>query len=549
MYRFHLGEHRRAVSTASPEAQRWFDCGLAWLYGFNHEEAIFCFERALECDPACVMAHWGIGYAAGPDYNFHWDKHPYEMKRKYVRTIGRKLADLEPLLDRASAVERALCQALAARAIDSAETEDFGPCNDAYASAMRQVCAAFPGDLDVRALTVEALIMRTPWKLWDLRTGAPAEGADTAEALALLEEAFARDPAAWRHPGLLHLMIHVMEMSPHPERALRHGDALVDLVPDSGHLQHMGSHVDVLCGDYENVVRRNRRAWQADRLYLAERGPETFYTTYICHDLHFIIYGAMFLGQLAPALEAAEAIEALLVPEVVEPAADWMESYYPMRYHALVRFGEWAAIDAAELPEDRELFAFSTAVILYAKGISAAVQGRVAEARALQGRFRAATAAVPQERVLFNNLCSDILAIADAMLEGETLYREGRVDAAFGALRKAVALDDALPYEEPWGWMQPARHALGALLLEQGRVTEAEAVYRADLGLDPALPRACQHPDNVWSLKGLHDCLVARGARSEAALVKPRLDKALARADRRVGASCFCARAAMQPGA
>ena len=70
---YDLGAHTRPVSTTSPEAQTWFDRGLVWCYGFNHEEAIRCFERAVESDPGLAMAHWGIAYAIGPNYNKAWD--------------------------------------------------------------------------------------------------------------------------------------------------------------------------------------------------------------------------------------------------------------------------------------------------------------------------------------------------------------------------------------------------------------------------------------------------------------------------------------------
>ena len=73
------------------------------------------------------------------------------------------------------------------------------------------------------------------------------------------------------------------------------------------------------------------------------------------------------------------------------------------------------------------------------------------------------------------------------MLRGEILYRQAKYDEAFAALRQAIAFEDTLPYDEPWGWMQPARHALGALLLEQGHTDEAEAVFREDLGLAVSL--------------------------------------------------------------
>jgi tetratricopeptide (TPR) repeat protein len=141
-----------------------------------------------------------------------------------------------------------------------------------------------------------------------------------------------------------------------------------------------------------------------------------------------------------------------------------------------------------------------------------------------------------------NNTVVDLLGDAEEMLRGELEYRKGNYDKAFAHLRRSVELDDALPYDEPWGWMQPTRHALGALLLEQGHVAEAEAVYRSDLGLDGKLSRACQHPDNLWSLHGLHECLVRRGEQVEAPLIKQRLDLAIARAEVPIKTSCFCRR-------
>jgi len=138
--------------------------------------------------------------------------------------------------------------------------------------------------------------------------------------------------------------------------------------------------------------------------------------------------------------------------------------------------------------------------------------------------------------------CQQLLAVAEEMLAGEIAYRRGDHDAAFTRLRAAIALEDALPYDEPWGWMQPVRHALGALLLEQNRTAEAEAVYREDLGLSGALPRAQIHPDNLWALRGLLECLDRRGETAEAALIRQRVDFAAARADLAVSVSCFCAR-------
>jgi tetratricopeptide (TPR) repeat protein len=220
--------------------------------------------------------------------------------------------------------------------------------------------------------------------------------------------------------------------------------------------------------------------------------------------------------------------------------ADFVEGYLPMKQHVLIRFGKWREIIAQELPRDQKLYCSTTAMMLYAQAVAHSALGHLAEAEATRAAFMEAKLRVPESRRVHNNTVRDLLEIAQAMLDGELEYRRGNHEAAFAHLRRSVELDDALPYDEPWGWMQPTRHALGALLLEQGRVAEAEAVYRSDLGLDGALSRACQHPDNLWSLHGLHECLTRRGETVEATLIKQRLDLALARSEVPVRASCYC---------
>jgi len=539
---YDLGTYTRTVSTESSDAHRWFSRGLNWTYAYHHEEAVACFERALEFDSEFAMAHWGVAYAVGPNYNRQWSDFDDVEKQEYLTRAHKALAAADLNAAGALPVERALIDALAARYPGDHSVEDVGPWNDAYTKAMRQVHSAHPNDMDVCALFAEAMLNRTPWKMWDLPTGNPAEGADTLETVEVLESAF-RDLAgqgAEEHPGLLHMYIHLMEMSPNPEKALKAGDALVDLVPDAGHLQHMATHIDVLCGNYQNVVARNDRAIVADRKYLDRSGPLNFYTVYRCHNYHFKIYGSMFLGQLKPAMEAAEELAETLTDDVVRPLADWLEAFIPMKQHVLIRFGRWDEIKAQDLPEDRELYSATTALIQYAKTVAFAATGDISKAIASRQAFLEAKSAVPDSRMLFNNTCADILNIAEAMLEGELAYRQGDYDAAFDHLRRSVKLDDTLPYDEPWGWMQPTRHALGALLLEQGRTGEAEAVYRADLGLDGSLSRASQHPDNIWALHGLYESLTRRGETAEAGLIKQRLDLANARADVRIEASCFC---------
>ncbi len=539
---YDLGSYSRPISTASPKARRWFDRGLAWTYGYNHEEAIACFRRALEADSGCAMAHWGIAYCAGPNYNKPWEAFE-PAERPDCITMARASIDAAgALLDQITPVERALIEAISARYPESPEIEDFSRWNDAFADAMRAVHERFRDDLDVCAIFAEAMMNRTPWQLWDLPSGQPAAGADTREAIAVLEDALESLPGAWQHPGLLHMYIHLMEMSPHPERALRHGDALGKLVPDAGHLLHMPTHVDVLCGDYINVVLRNEAAIEADRKFLARNGADNFYSVYRCHNYHFKIYGAMFLGQPAKALEAADELVSTLPPETLRPMADWFEGFVPMKQHVLIRFGRWQDILDQDVPQDTELYSVTLAMMRYARTVALANLGRIDDAEREKGEFHEASSRVPETRMLFNNTCRDILKVAEQMLLGELAYHKGAHEAAFAHLRKAVEIDDSLPYDEPWAWMQPTRHALGALLLERGRIDEAEAVYRADLGLDATLGRACQHPGNVWSLHGLHECLTRRGETTEVVHIKQQLDKASSRAEVAVKASCYCRR-------
>ncbi|MFD0003249.1 hypothetical protein ACFVJ4_12600 [Streptomyces sp. NPDC127178] len=540
---YDLGTYTRSVTTSSAQAQLWFDRGLMWTYAFHHEEAVACFQAAAEADPDCAMAHWGIAYALGPNYNKPWE---FFDDEDLVRTVDRTHAAVETAHEKAAAatpVEQALIGALRARYPQARAVDDCSVWNAPYADRMRAVYELAPDDLDVVTLAADALMNLTPWQLWDLRTGEPAEGARTAEARAVLERALATD-AGRDHPGLVHLYIHLMEMSPTPEAALPVADRLRGLVPDAGHLRHMPSHLEVLCGDYRRVVSDNTAAIAVDEKYHARAGAMNFYTLYRSHNYHFKIYGAMFLGQSEVALRTAAELEASIPEDLLRvpspPMADWLEAFLGMRFHALIRFGRWHDILALPMPADPGLYCVTTAMLHYARGVALSSTHRVPEAETERRLFHEAVPRVSETRMLFNNTCADILAIASAMLDGELEYRKGNHAAAFAALERSIELDDNLPYDEPWGWMQPTRHAYGALLLEQGRVEEAEAVYRADLGLDGTLPRALQHPNNVWSLHGLHECLTRLGRTGEAQMVAQQLRLAAALADVPVEASCFC---------
>ena len=545
---FDLGAHSRKITTSSAKAQLWFDRGLNWLYGFNQEESVVCFRNAAKADPDCAIAYWGIAYASGPFYNMPWEMFSEHEELEMLTYCQQQLQLALRHIDSASAAEQALINALTKRfQSDSPKSlEVYSIWDIDFANAMREVYQQFPDDLDVIALFAEAMMTRTPWRLWDLHTGQVTQGADTLEVIKVLEIAIdsIKSQNLPTHPGICHLHIHVWEMSAQPEKALDSADSLRGIQPDGGHLNHMPSHIYALCGKYPDALAVSEKAIIADRKYLDYAGPFLFYTTAICHDLHMKMLAAMMCGHYKSAIDAADEITQILSREVLSIDKPYMamtlEGYYSMRMHVLVRFGLWQQIIDEPLLDDAQLYCATTAMSHYAKGVAYASVKNFEAAQVCLERFEQALSVIPEQRYFFNNPAQDIFAVGSEMLKGELNYHMGHYDQAFNHLRKAVENSDNLHYSEPWPWMHPPRHALGALLLEQGHIDEAESTYRADLGLDNVVIRAAQHPDNVWSLHGFYECLIKSDNVKEAELVKQRLDIALSRSDVEIKASCCC---------
>lgn len=546
-YPFDLGSWSRKVSTTSEDAQRWFDRGLNWTFAYNQEEAVACFRRAIDADPDCAMAWWGVAYANGPFYNRPWIRFT-EAEIAEALPICVEAAEASAQLVGDDPVERALATAIPLRYRNAGEhrLDVLNGWHRDFADAMLAAWAENPEDLDLAALAGEAAVTCTPRQLWDLASGEPKAGALTEPALAVLEDAIGRARTRGvAHPGLLHMHIHALEMSPMPERALDSANRLRGLVPDAGHLEHMAAHIDVLTGDYAAAADQSTKAIAADDRYLEHAGPVNFYTTARCHDFHLLMYAAMMLGRFDLAIHAADRIAGEATDELVAASPPFMASildgYAAMRTHVLVRFGRWDDLIAEPAAPNAEARPIRSAMRLYGAGVAHAALGNLAEAREAQAGYRAAAETISEEAIFLSNPVRKMLAVGDAMLEGELLYRIGAREAAFTALREAVARDDALNFTEPWAWMHPPRHALAALLAEDGRLEEAERVLRTDLGLDDSLPRACRHPRNIWALLGLAECLEARGADRDAAELTA-LAGASQRADPDISSACACRR-------
>ena len=547
-YEFDLGRYARPLATRNPEAQLWFDRGLLWLYGFNHEEAVSCFREAQRADPDSAIAFWGEAYAAGPFINLPWCWMSGAEAREAVNTCFIATKAAMERRDGASPVERALIEALPARYQRNAvvSPDEFSRWDDDFAARMREAHRRFPDDADVSTLFAEALITRTPWRLWNPDTGEAADGADTEEARDVLEAAMqARSEAGQApHPGMLHMYIHVMEMSRIPECAQAAADDLQLLSPDNGHLNHMPCHIYLQCGRYGDALAASRRAVRADAKYARRVGPFNFYTTARCHDFHAMMSAAMMLGDLGGAQEAALGIARTVTPDLLRQdrphLVATLDAYSSTTVHVPVRFGQWRNIVAAPMPAHPELYVVTTLMHHYARGVAHAALGEFEAAERELASLEAGTAELPETRLHFNNEARDIMAIARAMLCGEMAYHRGDRESGFAHLREAVQRSDQLAYSEPWPWMHPPRHALGALLLEDGQLEEAETIYRNDLGLDGEGRRCLQNRGNVWALHGYHECLQRLGRHREATEIAPQLTAALARSDIRIESSCHC---------
>jgi tetratricopeptide (TPR) repeat protein len=521
-----IGKYSRKITTTNPDTQRYFDQGLNFLFAFNHDESIRSFQRAAAADPNCAMAYWGIAIANGPHINFPFVLPDHAKAAVAAITRAQALA----VDGKASDVERALIDAQAKRFTDP-QPEDRRALDEAYAAAMRDVYRRFPNDADAGALFAEALMDLRPWDLWTL-DGKPQP--ETPEIVSTLEAVLKQAPY---HPQALHLYIHAMEASPNADKAVDAADKLRDLTPGLGHLVHMPSHIDIRTGQWQKAIAANERAIEVDRRYAAKTSrPPGFYRVYMAHNRHMLAFAALMQGESHRSLTAIREMLAGIPDDFKKENAAFIDGLYSMPYEVLTRFGRWNDILAE--PEPPEYFPITRALWHAARGVAQAALGRTADARVSQAAFRAGVAVTPKEATFGNSSAAAVFAVADAMLDGEILLKEGKRAEGLAALRDGVAKEDQLRYDEPPDWILPVRHSLGAALLLSKSATdaaEAEAVYRADL----------KHwPENGWSLYGLSQSLIVQGKGSEGKQVQARFAQAWKHADVKLASSCFCQTAA-----
>src|SRR5208282_2389205 len=501
-----LGAVHHPVTTSSPLAPKYFDQGLAFTYGFNHDEAELSFEQAAKLDPKMAMAPWGIALVLGPNYNLPEDA---QRGRKAYNAV-RRARSLEA---NATPEERDLIEALMNRY--GSDGNGSPALDEAYANAMRTVAHRYPDDFDVQTLFAESLMDLHPWQLWSL-DGKP--GPNTLEIVATLEGVLKRDP---NHLGANHYYIHAVEASSDPSRAMASANRLAALAPGAGHLVHMPAHIYIRTGRFHDSAATNENAIKVDDAFLGKTGEGGVYPLmYRTHNIHFLCYSQMMEGRSVDALKTARLLETRVPLGAVRsmPMAEFM---VPMPYLVEARFSKWDAI--LREPQPPEDLPYTSAIWHYARGLAYARQGKLDAAAKEQRALDAIVAAIPPDRPLgFVNGAKKTTALSAKVLAGEIASAKNDHKLAEQDFAEAVAMQDALVYEEPPLWYFPVREWLGAELFAQGQPQSAEAIYRADLKVNPGNPR---------SLYGLSQCLEAEGKKDEGAKYKAQFKDAWRYAD------------------
>ena len=445
LYTAGLGKFSRPISAANPEAQAYFNQGFQLMYAFAKVEAGRSFREAQRRDPTCAICYWGEAWAWGPYVNGRMtpahSERAYAAIQKAVGLAGRH----------ATATEKALIQAMAVRYVERFDPARRLEQDRAYAEAMGRLAATHADDLDIATLYAEALFLILPRPgMFDLKEPT------VSRLLRVLEGALKRDV---HHVGACHLYIHTTELTTEPGRAVACAEFLGNAIPGASHINHMPAHVWTRVGRWGDAVSASLQAWQSNQKAAKGEG----FATYPAHDLHMMAFAASMDGQSSVAIQAGRGFARL--------TGD------PM-YHALtlVRFGRFDEIAGIGERPKQEIPA---GVWDFAQGYAQLRRGDATAARASLDRLL--TAAATSKAVFKIHPAKALLGTLAAILEGEVHLAAKRTDAAITAFARAVALQDSLLVDDPEPLPLPARHWLGAALLEARRFADAQDAYRADL--------------------------------------------------------------------
>ena len=498
----HIQPNEIPATGLSADARRYFDQGVALVYGFNHKAAIRSFAQAARIDPSCAMCWWGVALANGPNINAGMDDAANLAALAALKRAEKMGEGLSPL-------ERSLIAAQKLRYSASSEAERAS-LDAQYADAMLSLAKANPANDDLHILAAEAAMNTRPWDYWtEDKQAQPRIG----EAVSLIETVIARNP---QHPQASHLYIHLMENGTDPKIAEAAADELARSGPASlGHLVHMPAHIYYRIGRYADSMKANIAAARADEQYLAIAGDDGLYRYgYYPHNVHFLLTSAQMVGNLHSVASETERLKSILNDDVAKQLP-WVQAIHAAPAFALAQSGSPEAILA--LTKDSTDLAYVEAMRHYARAVGQALAGDKAafetEIAALDTAGASAELAAMAEQGF---PAPDIVKLASHVARGRFALANGNPAAAVGEFEKAEAIEATIPYNEPPYWYYPVAQSRGAALYAMGRHREASAAFRKALFLAP---------NNGWALYGLARSEAKAGHNLEAKAAKTKLEE------------------------
>jgi hypothetical protein len=292
-----MGNYSMSI-TSTPKAQELFDEGIRLEFGFDQTEARLCFNRSIAADPDCAMCWWGLAWSLGPFLN-----HPMVESLSQLTSAVQAANTAAAMGDKKKLTtkEQLLIKAMGLRypaSIAGNQTETY----IAYAAAMQEAHAQLPSDADIAALAAESLLVLqcddSGYNFYG-PDGKPLERVQIADALL---QPHIQPHSPLLHPYAQHLFIHLTEPSTpgfagkyNAGRAAKIADALEEefKFTDSQHLQHMAGHTYLRIGRYNDAIKANIVAHNADERFL--KNGHTPYGP--GHNGAFLVYAAAMDGQ------------------------------------------------------------------------------------------------------------------------------------------------------------------------------------------------------------------------------------------------------------
>jgi tetratricopeptide (TPR) repeat protein len=461
-----MGTVHLTITTSNPEAQKFFDQGLAQMHSFWAREAERSFAQAAALDPKAPMPQWGIAMVAAGDWRprFQLDLLEAVNGRRPQPAMSRARAAAEKAVElsgNATDLEKLYIAAIAARR-DAAAKEP----EEAFVKGMRALLAKYPDEVEAR-LDLALMVMRG-FSLPDKKPKGPG----SMEAVEILRGLLSKAP---EHAGVHHYVIHGFEGATFAKDAWPSCDKYAALVPNIPHALHMPGHIYSQTGRWEDAVKAFDSAAKSEREYM--KADRQYGDGHHGHNLHYLATASSFNGRYDDAVGAAKELLAFKENPAQAAAPDTPTTARAQGWFAmlrtLVQFSKWDEILAGELlPEYGKPRQESWR--RYARALAQANKGNVAAARAEAAAFEEALADF-QKRTTRPE--PPELQVARREMAGHIEAAEGRIGRAVKTLRSASKAERKLTYTEPPYYPRPVAEALGQLASRNNKEKVARKAF------------------------------------------------------------------------